>query len=178
MVQNSPGNTAGVAFFTTDTFTGADDIFYSQDPHPITQNFPVNSTYLTARKAAATTAGNNIAIEYGRVVGINSSGEIVDATVGSGTGHVALLGVVAGAVMNDASEDLHVADPAGVDATSGVPVFIHGYFDITGLVWPAAFTTDTLKKNAAFQADGARYGSMLLFGKKAYAGVYANPNSL
>lgn len=175
MTQFSPGNTAGAASFDQEWYLGQLDIFYSQDPHPVTQDFQVDPTFLAAMKSAATTAGSNVAIPYGFVVGINSAGKIAAATYGSGGTPLPLLGVMGAPVMNDFMEDLDDVDPVGVDPFAGAPVFIQGYFDIDGLTFPAAFTDDAHKFAAARQTGGVRQGSVLLFGKKAYSGIIADP---
>lgn len=175
---NIPLGAAGAAAFESDTYIGALDLFYGSEPDPVTQNFPINSTFLTAMRAAAVTAGADVVIPVGYPFGINSSNELVAATVGSGTGHVAFVGVSAAPILNDSSDNFQTNDPAGIESGNGMPVFIQGNFNIDAMTWPAAFTTDTLKLSVARQPDGVRIGTVCLFGKQLYGGVIANPNTL
>lgn len=170
-----PFGAAGAASFNQDWYVGASDLFFGPNPEPVTQNFPIDATFLAAMVSAASSAGSDVVIPLGYAVGINSSNALVAATVGSGSGHVALLGITAAPVLA-AGADTGTADPSGADYSGGgMPVFIQGYFDIDAVTWPAAFTTDTLKLAAARQNDGVRIGSVLLFDKKLYRGIIANP---
>lgn len=164
----------GEVSIDSDVYAGVIDIFFDSSPRPVTQNIRLDADFLGALYDQAADSGSDVVLPVGYVLGAKMAEDTLTAaaaTYGAGDDALPLLGVAASPILYD-----------GVTAFSAeggeftIAVLIQGYFDIAGCAFPSAFTDAAHKLAAPYQGAGVFPGSNILFGRKSYDGVIADPS--
>ncbi len=119
--------TVGLASFNTDTYTGV-ELLSGDTPPVVTTNEPIASAVLTSGLPARA------------VVGINGSGEIIRAVLGT----TQAIGILIAAIN------------AGSSAGNKAQVYRAGCFNPAALDWDATYNTDEKKRTAFVAAEGSQ----------------------